>query len=210
MAEFAYREHRKLSRDYYWILIGSLWPVGYGIYLTMTRSFDPLGFVLGWGFVVLILGFVHGMSFSRYGPEPAHISVDEQGVRVRKHLLPAEQIGKVWEISTGKGARVHFSSSIDGNHLLRGVCSYSYFAGARTAVYVEQTRPDAKPRPWLIGTDNPHQLATTIRHLRAHTGGPTHHPDDQPSPDEPAEHQTSSGRPARTRRPNDVCTGSQP
>jgi hypothetical protein len=189
MTEINYHERRKLSRDYLWILTGSLGVVGYYIYLTVT-GMDLLGLMIAWGFLFLILGFVHGMSFSRYGPELAHITVDEQGVRVRKRLLPAEQIGKVWEISSGKGARVHFSSSIDGNHLLRGVCSYSYFAGARTAVYVEQIRPDAKPRPWLIGTDNPQQLATTIRQLRAQAGGPTHHPDDQPDPGEQTEEES--------------------
>jgi hypothetical protein len=195
MAEFNYREHRMLSGDYYWILIGSLGVIGYTAYITMTSDGPLLRSLLSWAFVALILGFVHGMSFSRYGPELAHITVDEQGIWVRSHLLPAEQIGKVWEIDNAKGARTHFSSSIDGNHLLRGVCSYSYFAGARTAVYVEQTRPDAKPRPWLIGTDNPHQLATTIRHLRAHAGGPTHHPDDQPNPGEQAPHpRTREGR----------------
>jgi hypothetical protein len=195
MADFDYRERRKLSRDYYWILAGSLWILGSGIYYTPGLMDRPLDLALVWGFMALLLGFVHGMSFSRYGPELAHITVDEQGVWVRNHLLPAEQIGKVWEIDNAKGARTHFSSSIDGNHLLRGVCSYSYFAGARTAVYVEQTRPDAKPRPWLIGTDNPHELATTIRHLRSHAGGPIDHPEDEPNPDQQAgRNRTPEGR----------------
>jgi hypothetical protein len=180
--ERRYHERRGLSTDFGLVAVLSLGVLVYAGYGFLSQQRDWMDAAL---LVLVVLGpmaFTIAMFFSRYGPELAHVAVDDQGVWVRQHLLPADQIGKVWEIGSGKGARIHFSSSIDGNHLLRGICSYSFFAGARTAVYVEQTRDDAKPRPWLIGTDHPEQLAATVRQLRHDAGGPTVHPDDRPGP----------------------------
>lgn len=180
-ATVRYHERRGLSGEYLFMVAVTVAAVAWFAYSVGVPAweFNEVG---AWLIVLTGFAFVHGMFFSRWGPEAARIRVDDHGLRVRRFRLPAAQIGKVWQLEPGSGRRAHFSSRLDRQWLGKGICAYSWFSGAPHAVYVEQRRPNGTRRPWLMATDHPADLADAVRHARAAAGGPCHHPGDRPPP----------------------------
>jgi hypothetical protein len=108
------------------------------------------------------------------------LRVDERGLWVGRHLLPAHELGRIERLTGRDTARIHATWRVRGLKLNHLRSTINWGASDDPCILVEQRNPDLRHHAWVLTTRHPDQLIDTLTHLRDRTTGGASRPSDTP------------------------------